>query len=55
MLAIFKVNRNDLPDSWLLGVLEFRNRVASFVMTDFARKRTEAVLDEIRRLQSDDN
>jgi hypothetical protein len=38
-----------------LGVLEFRNRVVSFVMTDFARERTEAVLDEIRRLQADDN
>ena len=25
MFTIFKVNRNDLPDSWLLGVLEFRN------------------------------
>jgi hypothetical protein len=38
-----------------LGVLEFRNRVVSFVMTDFARERTEAVLEEIRRLQADDN
>jgi len=25
MLSILKVNQNDLPDSWLLGVLEFRN------------------------------
>jgi hypothetical protein len=25
MLTIFQVNRNDPPDSWLLGVLEFRN------------------------------
>jgi hypothetical protein len=25
MLDNLKVNRNDLPDSWLLGVLEFCN------------------------------
>jgi hypothetical protein len=25
MLSILKVNKNDLPDSWLLAVLEFRN------------------------------
>ena len=25
MLNHLKINRNDLPDSWLLGVLEFRN------------------------------
>ncbi len=37
------------------GVLEFRNRLVSFVMTDFARERTEEVLDEIRRLQAHNN
>src|SRR5271155_3222189 len=25
MLSILKINKNDLPDSWLLAVLEFRN------------------------------
>lgn len=38
-----------------LGVLQFRNRVVSFVMTDFARERTEEALDEIRRLQAHNN
>jgi CRISPR/Cas system-associated exonuclease Cas4 (RecB family) len=35
-----------------LGVIEFRNRVVSFAMTNFAREWTEEVLDEIRRLQT---
>ena len=35
-----------------VGLLQFRNRSVSFVMTDFARKRTRETLAEIRRLQS---
>ena len=35
-----------------IGLLQFRNRSVSFVMTDFARKRTRETLAEIRRLQS---
>ena len=34
------------------GVLRFRNRSVSFVMTDFARKRTREMLAEIRRLHT---
>jgi hypothetical protein len=38
-----------------IGLLEFRNRAVSFVMTDFARERTEGVLEQIRRLQMHNN
>ena len=35
-----------------IGLLRFRNRSVSFLMTDFARKRTRETLAEIRRLQT---
>lgn len=34
-----------------VGMVRFRNRDVSFLMTDFARERTEEILGEIRRLQ----
>ena len=35
-----------------VGILRYRNRAVSLLMTDFARRRTTEVIDEIRSLQT---
>jgi hypothetical protein len=49
MLNHFKVNRNDLPDSWLLGVLEFHNS-RQFVYEKLEKRSLWSFVDRPRRL-----